>query len=261
MLPTRHRVLLGTATILLAATVGAGSPHAQAAAPTSAEGRAFSVTPYLWAASLDGKVGVRGLPPADVNQDFNDLLKKVDGGLTLFLDGRVGRFGAFADVDYLKFSADGDPPRGILFSDLKVDINTLNTSLYGYYRVLGNERTALDVLAGGRLWYVRTEIDLQGALLPGRKADASETWADPVVGVRGQVELGAGFHLFGLADVGGFGVSSDSTWQVMGALGYRLTDRIVARAGYRHLDVDYDHDGFVYDVKLSGPILGVSIRF
>jgi len=44
-------------------------------------------------------------------------------------------------------------------------------------------------------------------------------------------------------------------------LAYRLTDRIVARTGYRHLEIDYDHDGFVYDVKLSGPILGVSIRF
>ena len=261
MPPTRHRLLLGAATALLAATLWAGSPRAQAAAPTSAEGSAFSVTPYLWAASLDGKVGVGGLPPADVDQDFDDLLKKVDVGLTLFLDGRVGRFGAFAEIDYLKFSADGDPPRGVLFSDLDVDLTVLNTSLYGYYRVLGNERAALDVLAGGRLWYVRTEVDLRGALLPGRKADASETWADPVVGVRGQVELGAGFHLFGLADVGGFGVSSDSTWQVMGALGYRLTDRIVARAGYRHLAVDYDDGGFVYDVDLSGPIIGLSFRF
>jgi hypothetical protein len=44
-------------------------------------------------------------------------------------------------------------------------------------------------------------------------------------------------------------------------LAYRLTDRIVARTGYRHLEIDYDHDGFVHDVKLSGPILGVSIRF
>ena len=72
---------------------------------------------------------------------------------------------------------------------------------------------------------------------------------------------GVSAYLFGLADVGGFGVSSDSTWQVMGALSYRLTDRIIARAGYRHLEVDYDNDGFVYDVELSGPILGVSFRF
>jgi hypothetical protein len=261
MLAIRRRLPLGTVTALLAATLGAGSPRAQVAAPTSAEGSAFSITPYLWAAGIDGKIGVGGLSPAKVDQDFDDLLEDLDVGLTLFLDGRVGRFGVFGDVDYLKLSADGDPPRGILFRDLDVDVDTFNGSLYGYYRVLAGERAALDALAGGRLWYVRTEIDLQGNLLSGQQASASETWADPVVGLRGEVELGAGFHLFGLADIGGFGVSSDSTWQAMGALGYRLTDRIVARAGYRHLAVDYDDDGFVYDVDLSGPILGVSFRF
>jgi hypothetical protein len=261
MPPTRHRVPLGAAAALLAATLGAGSPRAQTAAPTSADGSAFSITPYLWAAGIDGEVGAGGLPPADVEQDFDDILGNADVGLTLFLDGRVGRFGVFADANYLKLSADGDPPRGILFDDVDVDVDTLNTALYGYYRVLAGERAGLDILAGGRLWYVRTEVDLAGNLLPGRQEDASETWADPVVGVRGEVELGAGLHLFGLADVGGFGVSSDSTWQAMGALGYRLTDRIVARAGYRHLAVDYDDGGFVYDVDLSGPILGVSFRF
>jgi hypothetical protein len=199
MFPTRHRGLLGTATTLLAATLGAGSPRAQAAAPTSVEGSAFSVTPYLWAAGMDGKVGAGGLPPADVNQNFGDILEKLDIAVMLFLDGRVGRFGAFADIGYLKLSADADPPRGVLFNDLDVDITSLNTSLYGYYRVLGGERAALDALAGGRLWYVRNKIDQQGALLAGQQADASETWADPVVGVRGEVELGAGFYLFGYA--------------------------------------------------------------
>ena len=47
----------------------------------------------------------------------------------------------------------------------------------------------------------------------------------------------------------------------MGALSYRFTDRIVARVGYRYLKVDYDNDGFVYDVALSGPILGMTFRF
>ena len=46
-------------------------PHAQPAAPTSAEGDAFAVTPYLWAAGMDGKVG--GAYQADVNQDFGDI--------------------------------------------------------------------------------------------------------------------------------------------------------------------------------------------
>ena len=122
MLPTSHRALLGTSTALLAVTLLVGSPHAQPAAPTSAEGSAFAVTPYLWAAGMDGKGGAGGLPPADVTRDFGDILEKRDMAVMLFLDGRVGRFGAFADIGYLKLSADADPPRGVLFDDLDVDI-------------------------------------------------------------------------------------------------------------------------------------------
>jgi hypothetical protein len=30
---------------------------------------------------------------------------------------------------------------------------------------------------------------------------------------------------------------------------------------YRHLDVDYRDNGFVWDVRLSGPLLGVRFGF
>src|SRR5512132_4680623 len=62
MLSTSHHALLGATTALLALTLLAGSPHAQSAAPTSAEGSAFSVTPYL----LGGRDGRqdRGRRPA-----------------------------------------------------------------------------------------------------------------------------------------------------------------------------------------------------
>jgi hypothetical protein len=32
-------------------------------------------------------------------------------------------------------------------------------------------------------------------------------------------------------------------------------------AAWRHLDIDYDKDGLVYDVRLSGPTFGVTVRF
>ena len=123
------------------------------------------------------------------------------------------------------------------------------------------KRVSVDVLAGARIWYVDTEIHLSPGLLPARRAGDDEVWGDPVVGLRWNAPLGRGFFLTGYADVGGFGVASDLTWQLLGTLGYRFNDWISARAGYRHLDVDYKDDGFVWDVELSGPIVGATFRF
>jgi hypothetical protein len=61
--------------------------------------------------------------------------------------------------------------------------------------------------------------------------------------------------------VGGFGASSDVTWDVMGGVGYQYSDSVSFNLGYRALGVDYDHDGFVYDIVQQGPILGAVFRF
>lgn len=55
--------------------------------------------------------------------------------------------------------------------------------------------------------------------------------------------------------------ASERTWQALGSLDFEPWSWLVLRAGYRHLEVDYDHDGFVFDVEISGPIIGGSLRF
>jgi hypothetical protein len=54
---------------------------------------------------------------------------------------------------------------------------------------------------------------------------------------------------------------ADLDWDVAANLGYQFTDRISAVAGYRALGVDYNQDGFVFDVVQQGPILGMVFRF
>ncbi|TIS72383.1 MAG: hypothetical protein E5W94_31050, partial [Mesorhizobium sp.] len=89
----------------------------------------------------------------------------------------------------------------------------------------------------------------------------SKTWVDPIIGVAGDVALGNGFGLHGEADVGGFGLGADIDWQVQGTLQYRYSDSVTLEAGYRYLAVDYDDDGFVFDIAMQGPIIGARFRF
>jgi hypothetical protein len=89
----------------------------------------------------------------------------------------------------------------------------------------------------------------------------AEDWWDPYVGVRARLNLSKAFYLTAKADIGGFGVGSDLTWQASGALGCQVTRSLHAEIGYRYLYTDYDHDGFVYDVSQSGVEITAGITF
>jgi hypothetical protein len=47
----------------------------------------------------------------------------------------------------------------------------------------------------------------------------------------------------------------------MGVLGYRFSRWLSAHGGYRHIKVDYKNGDFLYDLELSGPIIGAVFRF
>lgn len=246
------------AALLLGAS---GTARAQDETLTSSDGWQFQLSPYLWAAGLQGDVGTRSnLPTVKVDADFDDIISDTDFALMLAGDARHGRFGVLGDLVYLSLSDSNATPGG-LFGGVEADMDTTFLTVAPYYRAIDDRSVALDVFAGGRLWYVDTKIKALAGRLPERSDGESQTWLDPILGVRGQAVLGRGFSITASADAGGFGVGSEFTWQLVGTVDYEIRDWISVRAGYRHLDVDYKEDGFTWDVALSGPIVGVTFRF
>lgn len=249
--------------LVLIAAGAAPAALAQAASEVAPQddGWSFAITPYAWFISLKGDVATfKGAPPANVDADFKDIIDDTNGAVLLGGEARHGRFGVVFDLNYLDISAKGDTP-GQLFGDAEMDSRTLFSDVAGFWEAYADERFSLAVAGGARLWYVETEVNLRAGLAQPRTDEASEVWLDPIVGLRGRAVLGRGFFLSGEADYGGFHVGSDKTWQVLGTLGYAFSDRLSARAGYRYLSVDYEDDGFVWDVDIHGPIVGVTWRF
>lgn len=90
----------------------------------------------------------------------------------------------------------------------------------------------------------------------------SDYWVDPFVGLRGLYHFTDRFYAVAKADVGGFGVGSDLTWQAYAALGWKFNKYVSTEIGYRHMDVDYDSDnGLAYDLALSGAQVALCIHF
>ncbi|MBV8331053.1 MAG: autotransporter outer membrane beta-barrel domain-containing protein, partial [Verrucomicrobia bacterium] len=88
-----------------------------------------------------------------------------------------------------------------------------------------------------------------------------QTWFDPFIGIRGRYNLYKPLYLTGEADVGGFGVGSEITWQIYAALGCDITRNIYSEIGYRQLYLDYDTTALIFQGSYRGAQLTVGVRF
>lgn len=237
----------------------------------------FTMLPYLWMTGLQGDVTVKGIS-SEVDVGFDDILDALDFAGQIHLEVQRGRWGLFLDPTYMKLSADEDvsSARGYLGADVDVSLEQWLVEFGGFYRAIerpiGDDQTrhiAVDVLAGARYIYLKGDIEIQGTGPLGIRIerDDSKDWLDPMIGARVFLDLTDRLILGLRGDVGGFDVSnsSDFAWNVLAALGYKLSDNMTLWAGYRYMDIDYD-DGsgnnlFEYDVELSGPIVGLAVKF
>src|SRR5580700_7374202 len=91
-----------------------------------------------------------------------------------------------------------------------------------------------------------------------------DNWLDPVIGLRGRLNLTKAIYLTAETDVGGFGIGSDIAVQAYAALGCHLTRNIYSEVGYRYLYDDFRDEGagdFLYQVSLHGAQISVGLTF
>jgi hypothetical protein len=221
----------------------------------------FSVSPYFWAAGISGETSsLPGLPPVKVDESFSDIWDHLQFAGMLAGTARKGQFGFAGDLQYVHTEANSnslDP----LFSGEKFVSKLLVMSLLGDYAAFEDGFSNVIVSGGARLWSVDTELELSPGILRGRTVKSGDTWVDPVVGVRGSLDVGANFFVSGWGYVGGFGVGSDMMGDVFGGVGYRFSKLISATIGYRWMKVDRDSGGFLYDVEQEGVLAGLSFTF
>jgi opacity protein-like surface antigen len=249
---TRWGALAGLCALLLSA-LPAGAPRAEG-------DWQFTLTPYLWLAFIDIEAET-SQGTFDTSAGFEDVFTDLNFAFMLSGEAHNGTWGVLIDLLYLDVTTEGDTPRGILYDRAVVDTSGFVGSIYGEYRVLHRQGLSLDLLAGLRFYSVSVDASLKGGALPKVTDDASDTWVDPVIGLRSRLKLGEDWFLGVSGDVGGFGAGSKLTWQVLGTVGWQFAEDWTLQAGYRYFVVDKDFDGQEIDFTLHGPIVGVSYRF
>lgn len=101
--------------------------------------------------------------------------------------------------------------------------------------------------------------DIQNALPT--HAAGGQWWIDPIVGLRGQINLTRWLFLAAQGDVGGFGAGSQITWNTQATVGFNITRNLFAEVGYRYMYVDYNKNNFLYQMNSFGLFSSIGVKF
>jgi hypothetical protein len=128
------------------------------------------------------------------------------------------------------------------------------------YRFLDGERIKMDAIGGLRYWHLDSSVQFSPSRF-GLNYSQTANWADPLMGARIQLPVGSKVLFTVLGDAGGWGGGAQLDWQLVGAVGLRLTPKWMLDAGYRYLYADYlsgNARNFVLQTAMSGALLGVT---
>jgi opacity protein-like surface antigen len=240
-----------------------GALFALPASPGAAQDWEYSLSVYVWGTGLDSRLET----PAgtfDSELSFQDILENLDFAAFATFEARRGRWGLIGDLNYTDVSASRGGPVSESFADAEVGSTLVIASAFGSYATVDRPDLRFELGAGLRAY----DIEIDGRLVgvegvDDRRASVSESWVDPVVGLRMRAGLGERWAAVGYADLGGFGIgeASDLSAQIYAGAEYAFSESWAVQFGYRHLTIDASFDRADVDLVFSGPVLGARFSF
>jgi opacity protein-like surface antigen len=181
---------------------------------------------------------------------------------TFRLNARSDKWGVIVDLMYLSVNDRSTLGPAAVNAEVSWFIGEVSVN----YRVLDrsvstgpkvhDRRFTLDLLAGLRLHNIQNDITIGPARTAGTK-----DFVDPILGFDLRVEGSDRWTALLRADIGGFDIGSEFTWNlILGAI-YHVSKRFSIGAGYRWLDLDYQDGGFALDLRSEGPFLSFTFHF
>ena len=248
---TGFKLFRNNSLALLVVFFGVGAIQAAGEQPP---GQRWEVTlaPYVFGASMDGNMVVRGRQ-ADVDISSSDILDNLEFGFMSMAAARKGNWGIAGDVIYIELGVTSDMPP----ADVDPTLGIL--TVQGLRRL----NKFADLTFGARWSHLDGRIDFKAPI--NVEVEHTKDWVDPVVGVVLKTPGEHRWHATLIADVGGFGVGSDLTWQIFPSAGVDMTKHVSLEFGWRILDTKYetgvDRNRFEYDMRLQGPVAGLAFKF
>lgn len=212
----------------------------------------YEITPYLWAATINGTTAVGGdeAPPIDSGYNFFSL-DNLDGVASATFTTRGQQWGFLFDFLYVAYE-----DTLLAGTPLQVKPRLEGRILEFAATYKPTSINDLQVIGGIR----QQDIDVE-LVISNRTPQASVTWIDPFIGLIYSPALTNKLYLSLRGDIGGFGIESDHATNAEAMLRYQLGNTFAVKFGYRYLKVEFKDNNLVYDVSLDGFLFGLGVRF
>lgn len=257
---------------------GGAEVQVPAVPPPAPDAWSFSVSPYLWMASVKtsgafSPAGTGRTISADVHQSFSDVFHDLNFALMAGAEARRGPLSLQIDAMYINLLQKDSGVRGVSGPEGlevpvsiggKLKLKEYMATVTGGYDVFRNDRGFVQLFGGVRYLGLRSTLDwnFQGPLGNLARAGVAQSQSDiwnGVAGLRGEHALGDGpWKATYYVDVGAGG--SDLTWQALAQVAYvrRWGD---LDFGWRTLQFSQSGQNSTSDIRMSGPILTFRFRF
>lgn len=220
----------------------------------------FLIEPYLMFPNMKGSTQIREeLRSFDVDANTNDIFSHLKMGAMLYLEARNEDWAITSDFVYMKLGEDVTP--NTIIESGELEVKETIWQLDGYRRFL----PMLEAGVGMRLMSVSADANFLSNRNNEKSVSITETWVDPIIVVRSHNVIKEKILINFNGDIGGFGISSDLTWQVQLDAGYKFSDLFSLMLGYRYLGYDYEtgsgQDYFAYNINTFGPEIRLGFSF
>jgi len=217
----------------------------------------ISWTPYIWAANLSADMDF-GRGPISADLDFHEIIDKLEGVYSHYLEFRKGRWGVANEIVYLNI-ADSmkNPIPGITEAD--ADLKQSIIDLVATYHTGNDENT---MLYGG-LRYINLEVEVDTTSpLPALnlELDADKNWTNLLVGVRQIYPLNDKWSLLARGDIAtDFG--DEQSYAINLGANYDMTDLLDLKFGYRYMEVDFEDSDIEINETIDGVFVGLTFTW
>jgi len=223
----------------------------------------FLVEPYVMFINMNGTVGLRNLPDAEIDASTNDIFSNLKMGFMLNLEASNDKWAIGSDLLYMNLAK--EIKSGIKINSGETTAKQLGWEISGLRSVNPWLELGLGVLVNS----VNAGLDLNINRIGEDPTNISEsrtkTWIDPMLITRVKSQSGEKFIYQFRGEIGGFGIGSDLAWQIHAYAGYQFSDLFHITGGYRIISLDYENgtgqDRFMYNVDTSGPVIRFGFNF
>jgi hypothetical protein len=208
-----------------------------------------SIRPYLYLSGLSGSVTVAPLT-VPINSSFSELLDNLQIGGFVAFTAEKDRWGLYTDFQYIRLKGEGT-------SALGATLTLENLIFEGDVTFRPAGAPTLRFLGGLRAYSIDQTLTI-GSLLP---IEVNTTVFDPIVGAMGEWSLSETWDFEMRVDIGGFGVGSEFTYQLLALFCADLSRTVRIPFGYRVLGYQIQDGDVWMNTQMTGLVLGVDIRF